>query len=175
MKDVTLQNVVFIASLIIYFYNPLFGLILLAVSIAWFILEIRSKRNVLTWTLALLSGAGVFVLLQDYSAKRQARILVAEVFDYYRHHHKTPEDLGEVSFAGNLMSTAALGNFDYEDLVLPAHHFEWKLEFTNIWGTSYFYDDHNGEFEEIQPGEENEEHWNLFWKADPHHLRAAEL
>ncbi|WP_343604959.1 hypothetical protein [Fluviicola sp.] len=174
MKNVTLQNVVFIVSLIIYFYIPLFGLVLLAFSTGWFLLEISRKRTKLTWALAALSGIGVFLLLQDYSAKRQAKILVAEVFDYYRHHHKTPDDLGDVSASGKLMTTAAFGNFDYEHQILSEHRCEWKLEFTNIWGTGYFYDDGTGRFEKILPGQGTSRHWNLFWKAEPH-LRTAEL
>lgn len=174
MKNVTLQNVVFIVSLIIYFYFPIFGLVLLAFSTGWFLLDILPKRTVSTWFLAVLSGVGVFLLLQDYSAKRQAKILVAEVFDYYRRHHKTPEDLGDLSASDKLMTTAVFGNFDYKQQILSEHRCEWKLEFTNIWGTAYFYDDAAGKFEKIDRGQGTNRHWNLFWKAEPH-LKVAEF
>ena len=169
MRYLIQQNIViFLVSLIIYYYNPSFGLILLSISIGLFVWEITRKKTKLSPIIAILSCVSLFLLFEDYSTKRQAKIIVAEVFDYYRHNHKTPKNLDEVFFSGTMMKTAVFGGFTYGRKILSEHRCEWKLEFTNIWGTHYFYDDNIGKFEQTEKWSGTAHHWNTFWKVEPH-------
>ena len=169
MRYLVRQNIVlFLISLIIYYYNPSFGLVLLALSAGLFVWEVTRKKTKLSSIVAILSCVSLFLLLEDYSTKRQAKIIVAEVFDYYRHHHTTPRDLDEVFFSGTMMRTAIFGGFKYGMKTLSRHRCEWKLEFTNIWGTSYFYNDRIAKFEEVEHLQGTDKHWNKFWKVEPH-------
>lgn len=163
------QNIViFLVSLIIYYYNPSFGLVLLSLSAGLFIWEITRKKTRLAPILALASCSALFLLLEDYSTKRQAKIIVAEVFDYYRHNHTTPKDLDEIFVSETMTRTAIFNGFNYGMNILSRHRCEWKLEFSNIWGTHYFYNDRLGKFEKTGHEEGTNKHWNLFWKAEPH-------
>lgn len=169
MRYLVQQNIVlFIISLIIYYYNPSFGLLLVSLSAGLFIWEVTRKKTRLAPLIAILSSVSFFLLLEDYSTKRQAKIIVAEVFDYYRHNHTTPKDLDEVFFSGTMMRTALFGGFNYGTKILSRHRCEWKLEFSNIWGTSYFYNDRVGKFEQVDHLQGTNKHWNIFWKVEPH-------
>jgi hypothetical protein len=169
MRYLVQQNIVlFIISLIIYYYNPSFGLLLLSLSIGLFIWEITRKKTRYSAIIAVLSCASFFLLLEDYSTKRQAKLIVAEVFDYYRHHHTTPKDLDEVFVSATMARTAVFGGFNYGTNMLSSNRCEWKLEFSNIWGTHYFYNDRLGIVEETEHLQGTDKHWNLFWKAEPH-------
>lgn len=169
MRYLVQQNIVlFVISLIVYYYNPSFGLVLLSLSAGLFIWEITRKKTRLSPIIAILSCISLFLLLEDYSTKRQAKIIVAEVFDYYRHNHTTPKDLDEVFVSATMMRTAVFGGFNYGMKILSSHRCEWKLEFSNIWGTRYFYNDRLGKFEETEHLQGTNNHWNLFWKVEPH-------
>lgn len=112
------QNIViFLVSLIIYYYNPSLGLVLLSLS------------------------AGLFI---------------------------TPKDLDEIFVSETMTRTAIFNGFNYGMNILSRHRCEWKLEFSNIWGTHYFYNDRLGKFEKTGHEEGTNKHWNLFWKAEPH-------
>jgi hypothetical protein len=169
MRYLIQQNIVlFIVSLIIYYYNPSFGLILLSLSIGLFVWETTRKKTKIAPVIAILSTISLFFLLEDFSTKRQARIIVAEVYDYYRHNHKTPSDLKEIFVSATMSKTSLFSGFNYGTHLLSAHRCEWKLEFTNVWGTHYFYDDKVGEFEKTQKWNGTAHHWNQFWKIEPH-------
>ncbi|WP_300663215.1 hypothetical protein [Fluviicola sp.] len=174
MRYLIQQNIVlFVISLIIYYYNPSLGLVLLSISIGLFVWEITRKKTKLSPILAVLSCVSLFLLLEDYSTKRQAKIIVAEVFNYYRNHHQTPKNLDEVFFSGTMMKTAIFEGFTYGGKILSEHRCEWKLEFSNMWGTHYFYNDRVGKFEEMEHLSGTNESWNTFWRVESH-LKATD-
>jgi hypothetical protein len=169
MRYLIQQNIIlFLAALVVYYYNPSFGLILLALSAGFFAWNFTRRKTRAAPLIALLCCASVFLLLEDYSTKRQAKMVVAEVFDYYRHHHQTPKNLGVIFFSETMKRTSRFTVFNYSMKTLSRHRCEWKLEFSNVWGTHYFYNDRSGEFEETEPLQGTNDHWNIFWKVEPH-------
>lgn len=169
MRYLVRQNIaIFLISLLIYYYNPSFGLVLLSLSVGLFIWEITRKKTMYSAIIAAFSCVSLFLLLEDYSTKRQAKIIVAEVFDYYRHNHTAPKDLDEVFVSATMMRTSVFQGFNYGMNMLSMHRCEWKLEFSNIWGTRYFYNDRLGKFEKTDHTQGTDKHWNLFWKVEPH-------
>jgi hypothetical protein len=118
-----------------------------------------------TWNYANRFAIGLAIIfflgLEDYANELQFQIIFADINKYYSINHKMPNSLSDLYKLETMTRTAHLSLFNYQSKKISKWKFKTKLEFSNIWGTVYYYCDKCGEIEK----EKNENlggHWNEY-------------
>lgn len=140
-----------------FWISPTLGLIIFTlIVISVIIIRKKSKYH---WTISFLVGIGFFLLLNDIVVKRQAELIVNDLFDFKQKKNIVPKSLNDVYDNYFMSITPTFDQYIYKRRNLSDGSYEWKLEFKNIWGTEYFYDDKTGNIEKRENWQ-GVNHWN---------------
>jgi len=131
---------------------------LVVVSISILITRKKSKYN---WSISFLVGIAFYLLLNDFVVKKQAELIVNDVFDFKQKKDIMPKTLNEIYDNSLMKYTPTFDKYVYERRNETDESYQWKLEFKNIWGTEYFYDDKTGDIEKRENWQ-GDNHWNEF-------------
>lgn len=142
---------------------PTLWLWMLTLTVAWITAIVLRKKKRLQWSISLVVGILFYLSLNDVFTKMQAEQLVGDVFDYKEKHGIVPNSLAELQLGYLMLTTPSFSEFQYQRRNETSNGYEWKLSYTTIWGTYFYYDDKCGEMEESEE-QDQDLHWNHFNK-----------
>jgi len=145
-------------SIVFFYYNPSMGLYSICISIGLITFAFLRKKRLL---ISILATITTFFALEEYATKNQAEIILHEIFDYHERNGITPNDLNEIFQCKMMYLTPLFKEYYYERKNETKKAFDWKLEFSTVTGTIYFYDDKSGDIENQKNGQGNN-HLNNF-------------
>lgn len=144
--------------------SPTLALIISSFVIVFISILSTRKKSKYFRLISLLVGIAFYLLLNDFVVKKQAELIVHDVFDFKQKKDIVPKTLNEI-YDNNLMTfTPSFDKYVYERQNETKESYQWKLEFKNIWGTEYFYDDKTGDIEK-RKNWQGDNHWNEFSKT----------
>ncbi len=150
-----------IVSVIVFLYNPSFGLIFISISLALIAYGIIKKRS---WYCLLYLAISVICYLsfESYTAKLQAEKIVNKIMAYYSDHNSTPEKLDDVFSSRTMFMTPTFSEYNYFKDYETDEYCVWRLYYTDIWGKSFFYDNKTGDIEyRVHLDASKQENWMI--------------
>lgn len=144
--------------------SPSLGLIVITLAIISVSFIILRKKTNYNWSISVILGIVFFLSFNDYVTKRQAELIISDVFDYKQKNDIAPKSLKDIYDNYFMRHTSTFGNYNYEWRNETDESYQWKLEFTTIWGTEYYYDDKTGDLE-TKENWQGSNHWNEFRKT----------